>query len=219
MEVVRTRSLIGLGTRLGRELKEYFDRIEKTPATHSIKGMYVAGLEDTLRAMGATRAVPVKAQQFRDYPLRDYMESLLDASVTLFPSRPMSDALKLLGEQAIPTFASSIVGSVIMGTVGGNWALALKCVSRGYEVSLKPGKAVVAEISSGRARVELRDVWNFGESYQVGVIRGLMQQCGLSGDIVAEVKSQCDVDLRLEWIEKSSTKSNRRMFDRAESPR
>jgi uncharacterized protein (TIGR02265 family) len=147
------------------------------------------------------------------------METLLDASVTLYPKKPIAEGLKMLGEQAIPTFASSIVGSVIMGTVGHSWNLALKCVSRGYEVSLKPGRAVVAEIGHGKAVVELREVWNFGESYQVGVIQGLMQWCGLEGEIQPVVKTHCDIDLEIRWIEKTSSKMNKRNMDKTESLR
>jgi uncharacterized protein (TIGR02265 family) len=203
MQLVRARTLISQKTRFSRELQVYFDRIERTPQGHTIKGMYVSGIDDTLQTMGAPRLSEGRVQQFGDYPIRAFMETLLDAAVTLFPQESPSIALKRLGEHAIPTFASSIVGAVIMGTVGRNWELALKCVSRGYEVSLKPGKAVVAEIGKGRARVELRNVWNFGESYQVGVVSGLLQWCGLTGEVRPVVKSDCNVDLEIEWAEKT----------------
>lgn len=217
MQIVRARSLLGESSHHGRDLRAHFDRIERTPRSHTIKGMYVAGIQDTMRSLGMETDA-LKIQQFKDYPIRDFMETLLDATVTLFPKKPVAEGLKLLGEQAIPTFAASIVGSVIMGTVGRSWNLALKCVSRGYEVSLKPGRAVVAEISNGQALVELREVWNFGESYQVGVINGLMQWCGLKGEILPVIKSQCDVDLQIVWAE-ATTKANKRRLENHEAPR
>jgi uncharacterized protein (TIGR02265 family) len=217
MQIVRARSLIGENTHHSRELRAHFDRIERTPSSHTIKGMYVAGIQDTMRSLGM-ETDSLKIQQFKDYPIRDFMETLLDATVTVFPKKTVAEGLKVLGEQAIPTFAASIVGSVIMGTVGRSWSLALKCVSRGYEVSLKPGRAVVAEIGNGKALVELRDVWNFGESYQVGVISGLMQWCGLNGEIQPIAKSQCDVDLQIVWVE-ASPKASKRKLDNLESQR
>jgi uncharacterized protein (TIGR02265 family) len=161
--------------------------------------MYVNGLYQTLTMMGCEIVDQEKITAFRDYPLQDYMELLLDGAISLYPKSSVNQGLRELGQLGIPMFAKSIVGGVIMGTVGKSWELALKCVSRGYEVSLKPGKAVVAEMSSNRALVQLRNVWNFGETYQVGMIEGLMQWCDLNGTVTAEAKTACDVDLKIEW--------------------
>ena len=101
----------------------------------------------------------------------------------------MCESLRQLGELAIPTFARSIAGGVTMGIVGRSWELALKCVSRGYELSLKPGSCTVASIGSGQALLQLRNVWNFGDSYQVGVVLGLMKWCRIDGRVSARVLS------------------------------
>jgi uncharacterized protein (TIGR02265 family) len=181
------------------ELTQFFELIESTPAKNTVKGMYVQGVLDALDSRGVKRPPHDRIQPFKDYPLREYMEMLIDSAVTLYPSSTVAVGLRRLGQLAIPTFATSIVGRVIMGTVGRSWELALKCVSRGYEVSLKPGKATVAEMTHSRALLQLRDIWNFGDSYQVGVVEGLMDWCGIDGKITTKVISRSSIDFEIEW--------------------
>jgi uncharacterized protein (TIGR02265 family) len=190
-------------------LRQLLDTIERTPAANTVKGMYVAGIVEALAQRDIAPREQRRYQPFKDYSLRDYMRLCLDAAVTLYPSRSPKEGLRSLGQLAIPTFAQSISGAVVMGTVGRSWELALRCVSRGYQISLKPGEAIVAELASERALVQLRKVWNFGDSYQVGVVEGLMDWCGLNGEVTANVISACDTDLRLQWTQKSARRAPR----------
>jgi len=202
MDLKHARSLVEPEGSKGRtQLHELLAHIEQTPKDHTVKGMYVAGILDTLKAHHVSCKLTT-VQAFKDYPLREYMELLLDSAVTLYPRQAPADGLRELGRLAIPTFAKSIVGGVIMGTVGRSWELALKCVAKGYEVSLRPGRCTVTAMSPGGAVLQLRSVWNFGTSYQVGVIQGLMDWCQMSGHVTPAALSPCNVDLRLEWEEK-----------------
>lgn len=183
-------------------LRQLLDTIERTPATNTVKGMYISGIIEALAQRDTAPREERRYHAFKDYPLRDYMRLCLDAAVTLYPSRPPKEGLRSLGQLAIPTFAQSISGAVVMGTVGRSWELALRCVSRGYQISLKPGEAIVAELGSERALVQLRKVYNFGDSYQVGVVEGLMDWCGLNGQVTANVISSCDTDLQIQWTQR-----------------
>jgi uncharacterized protein (TIGR02265 family) len=199
VNLLHARELLNQKPNLRRELKTFIEWIDETPAANTVKGMYVGGLLQALDTMGVEAPRRERLHAFKDYPLRDYMDLLLDSALTLYPETTAHDGLLRLGRLAIPTFATSIIGKVIMGTVGRSWELGLKFVSRGYEVSLKPGKCVVAELGNGSALLQLRNIWNFGDSYQVGVIDGLMDWCGVQGRIVAQVISRSDVDLKIEW--------------------
>jgi uncharacterized protein (TIGR02265 family) len=202
MDLKRARVLVEQeGPKAPRELRELLEHIDQTPKDHIVKGMYVGGILDTLKAHKVSRPM-TSVQAFKDYPLRDYMELLLDSALTLYPRQGAAEGLRNLGRLAIPTFANSIIGGVVMGTVGRSWDLALKCVAKGYEVSLRPGKCLVSPLGPGHVIVQLRSVWNFGTSYQVGVIEGLMQWCHVSGRITPTALSRCNVDLKVEWEEK-----------------
>lgn len=190
-----------------QELRQLMDTIQRTPATATVKGMYVSGIIETLANKELAPRETQRYQAFKDYSLRAYMTLCLESAVTLYPTRPPKEGLRLLGQFAIPTFAQSISGAVIMGTVGRSWELALRCVSRGYQISLKPGEAIVAELGKERALVQLRNVWNFGDSYQVGVIEGLMDWCGLIGRVVPTVLSARDTDLQIQWEQRGVRRS------------
>jgi uncharacterized protein (TIGR02265 family) len=199
MELHRAKAIAEDRPAIQGDLADLSAWIKRTPETNTVKGMYVAGVMQAMADRGIRRSEMARIHAFRDYPLRDYMELLVDCAVTVYPQMPIRQGLRSLGQLAIPTFAKSIVGAVLMGVVGHSWELALKSVSRGYAVSLKPGSAVVAEIRSGYALVQLRNVWNFGDTYQVGVMEGLMEWCKLEGTVKPHVHSTADVDLQLEW--------------------
>jgi uncharacterized protein (TIGR02265 family) len=199
MHMLRARELTKQRPELRAELTQLFERIEQTPEANTFKGMYWTSLAGALNAARVDYVPPQRIQAFKDYPLRAYMELLLDSAITLYPNQRPSQGLRALGHLVVPTFANSIVGGVMMGTIGRSWEIALKCLSRGYEISLNPGKATVAEFKNTTALVQLRNIWNYGDSYQVGVIEGLMAWCGLIGRVSPHVIASCDVDLRIEW--------------------
>jgi uncharacterized protein (TIGR02265 family) len=130
---------------------------------------------------------------------------LLDAALTLYPDQPVREALRRLGRLAVPSLAQSIIGGVLLGTIGRNWEMALKLVSKGYEVSLSPGSARISQLGKGHAVLELRDVWNFGDSYQVGVVEGLMNWCDIAGTAQPVLLSRGSVDLTLSWSHERTT--------------
>jgi uncharacterized protein (TIGR02265 family) len=198
-QLTRARDLVTGRSPLKKELTHFLGLIENTPKTHTVRGMYVGGLVQAVQAMGFHPWKDEKIHAFREYSLREYMEMLLDAAISLYPADSVREGLRKLGGLAIPTFSKSMAGGVIMATVGRSWDLALICVSRGYEVSLKPGKAIVMENANGHAMVQLRNVWNFADCYQVGVMEGLMHWCKLEGKVTPEVHTPCDVDLKIEW--------------------
>ncbi len=170
--------------------------IRNTPVTCKVNGMYVTGLRDMMLAEGV-ELPEMNAYPFRYYSLPDYMELVITCSITLYGSVPLREGLRRMGRLVIPTFANSLVGKVLLANR--HWGVALTCLARGYQVSLKPGKCTVAEFSPGHALVELRNIWLFGDCYQVGVIEGLMDWCGLDGTLTPNVLSPCDTDITIEW--------------------
>jgi uncharacterized protein (TIGR02265 family) len=170
--------------------------IQNTPVTCKVNGMYVTAMRDMMLAEGV-ELPEMKAYPFRYYSLQDYMELVVSCSITLYGSVPLREGLRRLGRLVIPTFANSLVGKVLLANHF--WGVALTCLARGYQVSLRPGKCTVTEFTSGHALIELRDVWLFGDSYQVGVIEGLMDWYKIDGTITPKSLSQCNTDLVVEW--------------------
>ena len=199
MQHIRARELVLKTSAIQGELKECLRRIDRTPSTHTVRGMYVGGIVQAIASMGFEPTKVERIHAFKEYSVREYMELLLDSAISIYPGGGVHEGLRRLGGMAIPTFAKSMAGGVIMATAGRSWDLSLSLVSRGYELSLKPGKCTVVENANGRALIQLREVWNFCESYQIGVMEGLMQSCKLEGTVKPTLITPCDADLEIRW--------------------
>jgi uncharacterized protein (TIGR02265 family) len=179
------------------ELEEW---ISETPLEATVKGMYVESFLSMLKRCGAARPTDKRYLSFKDYPLHEVMRFMVDAVDVLYPDISPRVVMTALGRLAFPTLASTTIGKVIFSVAGPSWVRALSLVTKAYEVSIKPGTAAVVALTETSARVELREIWNFGSSYQVGVFEGAMEHFGVRGSVRAvRVGRLCDVDLIMQW--------------------
>lgn len=188
------------GSELASEKAEFEAWLSETPADATVKGMYVESLLSMLAQRGAARPTDKRYLSFKDYPLRELMRLMLDATHVLYPEASPREAMIALGRLAFPTLVSTTVGKVIFSIAGSSWVRALNLVTKAYEVSIKPGTASVQALTQNSARIELRAIWNFGDSYQVGVFEGAMEHFGVHGSVrPVRVGRRCDVDLIVQW--------------------
>jgi uncharacterized protein (TIGR02265 family) len=174
--------------------------IGETPPHAAVKGMYVESLLTMLTERGAARPTDKRYFSFKDYPLRELMRLMVDAVAVLYPEASPREGMIALGRLALPTLVSTTVGKVIFSIAGQSWVRALNLVTKAYEVSIKPGRASVQALTESGARVELREIWNFGDSYQVGVFEGAMEHFGVRGSVrPVRIGRRCDVDLIVQW--------------------
>lgn len=174
--------------------------IAETPESATVKGMYPADLLKSLDRKRLQRPTDKRFIAFKDYPLREYMGLLIQGAELLYPKLSPREGLRHLGLDVYPTLANSTVGRVIFSIAGKNWVHALKLAPRAYGISLSPAQVTLSDLRENSARLELRDVWNFGDSYQVGVFEGAMSTFGVDGCVRARrLKRRCDVDLLMEW--------------------
>jgi uncharacterized protein (TIGR02265 family) len=129
------------------------------------------------------------------------MELLVTAAGVMYPREPIRNGLRRLGRLAYPTLAGTLIGKAIFGVAGRNFGTILSLASRAYNVSLKPGEVTLAERGAGRGVMLLRQLWNFPDSYQVGVFEGALIAVGMRGEVKVRVLSPCDVDFEVTWQE------------------
>jgi len=182
------------------ERRELQRCVEDTPKDATVKGMFIDSFLKTLDGARIPRPTDKRFVSFRDYPLTSFMDLMLSSTAAMYPSHAPREGLRLMGQLGYPTFASSTVGRVIFSLAGRSWEAALPLASRAYEVSLTPGRATLTNITPNTATLELREVWNFADTYQVGVFEGAMQTFNIEGQVKAVKRGKrCDVDLFLEW--------------------
>lgn len=173
--------------------------VRSTPAQCTVKGMFVESVLSVAERAGARRPTQRRYLAFKDYPLTELMYLMLECTGAAFPSLTPEDGLRRLGALGFLTFAESLAGKVLFSFAGGDWKAALRLTPKAYELSLRPGRAELVELGAASARIELRQVYNFGATYQVGVFEGAMQHYGVQGSVVAIARGPGDTDIHIEW--------------------
>lgn len=183
-----------------KEYEELEQLIVQTPETATVKGMFLSSFLDSLDRGGFPRPTTARFVSFKDYPLRQFMQLMLAAISTAWPTLPPSAGLRRLGQSAYPTLAESVVGRVLFSVAGRNFGTALQLTEKAYKLSLNPGTARLANLTEKSAVLEMRDIWNFADSYQVGVMEGAMVAYRVKGEVRAQkLPRPCDVNLHLRW--------------------
>lgn len=183
-----------------KETEELEQLILQTPEAATVKGMFVSSFLDSLDRGGFKRPTEARFVSFKDYPLRQFMQLMLVAIGTAWPTMSPRAGLRRLGQDAYPTLAASVVGRVLFSVAGLNFGTALQLTEKAYKVSLKPGTARLVNLTESTATLEFRDIWNFADCYQVGVMEGAMVAYRVKGTVSAQkLQRPCDVDLRLRW--------------------
>lgn len=183
-----------------REMSELTARLTQVPSFATVKGMFITAFLESLDRAGHPRPTRERFLSFRDYPVTRFMGLMLDAVQSAWPGESPRESLRKLGQQAYPTFASSMAGRVLFAIAGSDFHAALPLTRRAYELSLSQAKVNLRNLEPGSAVVELRDVWNFADCYQVGVFEGALIAFGAKGVVRCQrLRRPWDVDLYLEW--------------------
>jgi uncharacterized protein (TIGR02265 family) len=168
------------------------------PRRATVKGMFFRSVLEATRAHAAALEAE-RYTAFKDYPLTDYIRLLDRCAGAAFRTVPRREGLRRLGWEAFPTFASSVVGKVILSLSTDDFQLALRSVSKVYGVIGNVGGATAEVLSDGRALVALRSIQTFADSYHVGVFEGAMKSFGVEGKVQVRSHKLEDHDLLLEW--------------------
>ncbi len=173
------------------------DHLAAIPPAATVKGMFFSGAVDVVRRQTGKDAGKGRYIPFKDYPLIEHARTLVDCAQAAFPTLPVRQGLRRLGNEAYSIFVASLAGKAIFGIAGRNWEAALALVSRAYAITGPVGRAEVAEIQPMRVVIALRGIWNFADSYHVGVFEAAMQQFGKKGEVWIARHGRADVDLEL----------------------
>lgn len=177
--------------------------LASVPTDVSAKGMFHAQLQDELEREGFARGPDELAEKkygaYRDYPMHELMRIELFAIEKLYPGVPSRAALRSLGRSAYRTFAESLVGRVIFGALGNNPAAIVKVASKGYRRTMSHGRGKSVFSDDTHAIVHLEDIYNFPDSYQIGVMEGGLDYLGYDAEVRLSVRSPTEVFVRLEW--------------------
>lgn len=176
-------------------LEELSERVSRAPSSALIRGMFPAQLmEGAPPGISKQRFV-----SFKLYPVRDYMQLLLEVAKAKYPRQPVATGLLRLGYGVYPLFASSVAGTAVFAAVQYDFKVICEMAPKAYNITLKPGSVAVDYVRDGEARIKLRNVWPFPDIFHAGIWLGAMKVCRTSGTVEVTKHSDCNVDFVLRW--------------------
>jgi uncharacterized protein (TIGR02265 family) len=178
------------------------ERLQQVPEKATVKGMFFTSAIDLAKRMsrgGAGQLGEKRYFAFKDYPLVEHVRLLETCGRLAFPGESPRQGVRLLGRVAFEVFAHRRVGRAVFGIAGRNWDDALQLVTRAYGTTGPVGTASFDNSTPTREIISFRQIWNFPDSYHVGVIEAAMNHYEKRGEIFVRDLSMCDVDLELRF--------------------
>ncbi len=153
----------------------------------------VAPKREVMRAVGLEekRYVP-----FFDYPMRDLVQLTVAVSKLVHPGVPLGEALRRLGHSAFDTVYATHVGRAIFASIDLDHIILRG--PKAYKLLLSFGEVTAEAISRKTYRMRIRNMPVFLETYQVGVLEGVMRKCKKSGSMRIALQDISNAVLLLE---------------------
>jgi uncharacterized protein (TIGR02265 family) len=137
---------------------------------------------------------------FRKYPLREFMQLSVNAARIAHGEEAISEGLRRVGWLAFPSFAATMAGRVVLFAFGERLENVVSAMPKAYLVAV-PGTVVETEELGARLyRVTMRNVYNFVDTYHLGVLEGAVLAMGYQPLITVEVGERpCDAVFEGGW--------------------
>lgn len=173
--------------------------IESMPADAQIRGMFILPMVAELRRLPlGSVAMRDRYLPFEFYPLREHARLLIDGCKQLFPKQPIRLGLRKLGRGAPMAFTTSTLGRVVLQSVEGVVAVA-SALAKGYELSLKPGRAQVEVVGPRGLIVRFDEIYYFLDSHHVGAFEGAAKHAGERARVRVLRHGHGSASLLVEW--------------------
>ncbi len=170
------------------------------PVDGTVKGMFFQSVAEEVRKVsGRSPSSAMRHVPFRDYPLVQWIDYLVDAAHVAYPQRPAREGLRRLGQSMFPAFYASMVGKVVFSVAGGDLHRSLPLYPKIWSVISNHAYAEVDELTSNRVVIRQRHVWDFVDSFQLGSLEGGMRVFGKNPHVKVAVLSPCDADFEITW--------------------
>jgi serine/threonine-protein kinase len=120
---------------------------------------------------------------FYDYPLAENMRISVAAVQAIFPRQPVGEGLRRLGQTAFDTVLAAPMGRALFGFLGTNVERIFLAAPRAYELFLACGQVTSEKAGPRTFLFRARDYPDFLETYQVGLIEGVLRHCHERGRV------------------------------------
>jgi serine/threonine-protein kinase len=184
------------------ELDEHLRRL---PSGATVKGMFFLELQrlseqasvwpQVLETAGVAER---RYYNFRDYPMVDNLRLTAAVAAHVHPTIARGDAIRYLGRTALDVVLGSQIGRALFGVDGRDLEQLFLRGPRAYKLLLGVGEVTSEKVSSSVFRFHARNFPAFLETYQIGVIEGVLRHCGKTGQVRIALDDLANATLEVE---------------------
>lgn len=167
--------------------------VRATPHGATCKGVLFAGaIERARRARPDVDVAAVAGVErrrylaFLNYPYDELLRVLPAAAVLVFPGVPPAEALRRLGRGAFGDFRATRAGSIFLGLLADELAAVLVGAPGAYSMTLSLGRFATERLGARHVRMRFDDYPGYLETYDVGVLEGVIASYREEGVVRAE---------------------------------
>jgi uncharacterized protein (TIGR02265 family) len=173
--------------------------LEGAPSDGTAKGMFLSCIVRLAREKSGQKVGLDHYTAFKGYPITDWIRLLPQCAQLAYPHLPMRAALFEIGGHIYKTFAESTIGRVVMSVAGRDPRAALRLVTRAYDSVGATASVILTEQTERRSVVEFRDMWEYPDCYQPGILAAGVRAYGENPKVRVRVHSRCNVDVEITW--------------------
>ena len=136
---------------------------------------------------------------FRDYPLGESLRLDVAAARVLYPRYPLGEGLRRVGQSVFDALLDTHVGRSIFGVLIRDVEPILLNVPKAWKLLLSTGQVTVEQSSSRSFTFRASQFPGFLETFQVGVLEGVLRHCGERGRVTIAIEdlATATIELRL----------------------
>jgi len=175
--------------------------VRLTPPSATIRGVFFSNLLAMARASrcGLAPGTEKKYHAFKEYSLVEHIRLLAEVATAVYPTLPLGEGLRQIGQRIYPMFAASLVGKVIFSTVGNNPSSVLAAGVKAYNVSASVGRVQIIELDDSHGHFYLENMFNFVEQYHVGIFEGAIKVIGYVPHLLTKPRTCTSSEFYVTW--------------------
>ena len=185
------------------ELEEHVRRV---PSGATVKGMFFLELQRVAENAGVWPQVVQTAgvaerryYNFRDYPMVDNLRITAAVATHVYPRMPRGDGIRRLGQTAFDVVLGSQIGRALFGAFGHDVEPLFLRGPKAFKLFLGMGEITSEKVSPRVYRFHAKNFPAFLETYQVGVIEGVLRHCEATGEIQIALEDLANAVIEVEF--------------------
>jgi uncharacterized protein (TIGR02265 family) len=183
------------------------EHVRRVPSGATVKGMFFLELQRVAEEASVWPQVRSAAGvgerryfAFGDYPMVDNLRLTVAVAAHVHPRLTQGEAIRRLGQAALDVVLGSQIGRALFGVLGRNVESLFLRGPRAFKLLLGVGDVTSEKISNRTFRFQAKHFPAFLETYQVGVIEGVLRHCGEKGRILIALEDVANAVIEVEIL-------------------